>query len=204
MPASSTARPEHVRLGPFALEKKVGSGGMADVWSGVHVRQNVPVAIKVVHATLARDPAIVTAFRNEVLSVARLLGFTTASHLRAVIRRITGVPAAEAVGLYADFSKQRVTSRTLELLFSLAAERALGQRIEAMFKGERINLPEDRAVLHVALRAPKGATITVDGVNVVPQVHQVGQASSTVGHHSARDGDHLEEGRSAFLHPGPS
>ena len=78
--------------------------------------------------------------------------------------------AVEAVGLYADFSKQRITSRTLELLFSLAAERALGQRIEAMFKGERINVTEDRAVLHVALRAPKGSTIAVDGVNVVPQV----------------------------------
>jgi len=81
--------------------------------------------------------------------------------------------AVEACGLYADFSKQRITSRTLELLFSLAAERALGQRIEAMFKGERINITEERAVLHVALRAPKTATITVDGVNVVPQVHQV-------------------------------
>jgi glucose-6-phosphate isomerase len=81
--------------------------------------------------------------------------------------------AVEAVGLYADFSKQRITSRTLELLFSLAAERGLGPRIEAMFKGERINLTEDRAVLHVALRAPKGATINVDGKNVVPQVHEV-------------------------------
>ncbi len=81
--------------------------------------------------------------------------------------------AVEACGLYADFSKQRIGSRTLELLFSLAAERALGQRIEAMFKGERINITEDRAVLHVALRAPKTATIAVDGANVVPQVHQV-------------------------------
>ncbi|MBK7861397.1 MAG: glucose-6-phosphate isomerase [Archangiaceae bacterium] len=81
--------------------------------------------------------------------------------------------AVEAAGLYADFSKQRVTSRTLELLFSLAAERSLGARIDSMFKGERINLTEDRAVLHVALRAPAGRTIAVDGTNVVPQVHEV-------------------------------
>jgi glucose-6-phosphate isomerase len=81
--------------------------------------------------------------------------------------------AMEAAGLYADFSKQRVTSRTLELLFSLAAERSLGARIEAMFRGDRINITEDRAVLHVALRAPKGSTINVDGSNVVPQVQQV-------------------------------
>ena len=89
--------------------------------------------------------------------------------------------AVEACGLYADFSKQRITSRTLELLLSLAAERALGQRIEAMFKGERINVTEDRAVLHVALRAPKGATITVDGTNVVPLVHQVLVAYAAAG-----------------------
>jgi glucose-6-phosphate isomerase len=81
--------------------------------------------------------------------------------------------AIEAVGIYADFSKQRITSRTLELLLSLAAERALGERIEAMFKGERINITENRPVLHVALRAPKSATITVDGQNVVPLVHEV-------------------------------
>jgi glucose-6-phosphate isomerase len=81
--------------------------------------------------------------------------------------------AVEAVGVYADFSKQRITSRTLELLLSLAAERSLGKRMEAMFNGEHINKTEDRAVLHVALRAPKTATIKVDGENVVPQVHEV-------------------------------
>jgi glucose-6-phosphate isomerase len=81
--------------------------------------------------------------------------------------------AVEAVGIYADFSKQRITSRTLELLLSLAAERGLGTRIEAMFRGDRINITENRPVLHVALRAPKTATISVDGVNVVPQVHEV-------------------------------
>jgi len=79
----------------------------------------------------------------------------------------------EAVGLFADFSKQRITARTLELLVALAKERGLAQRIAAMFAGERINVTENRAVLHVALRAPKGAVITVDGSNVVPEVHAV-------------------------------
>ncbi len=79
----------------------------------------------------------------------------------------------EAAGLYADFSKQRVTQRTLDLLVALANERALSQRIVAMFNGERINLTENRAVLHVALRAPKGTVIKVDDADVVPGVHQV-------------------------------
>src|SRR6266481_448081 len=80
---------------------------------------------------------------------------------------------AEAVGLYLDYSKNRVTDETLELLLQLAEESDLRARIEAMFKGEKINITEGRAVLHVALRAPKGATITVDGENVAPKVHAV-------------------------------
>ena len=80
---------------------------------------------------------------------------------------------AEAVGLYLDYSKNRITEETLELLVKLAEEAELRARIDAMFKGEKINLTEDRAVLHVALRAPKGATIMVDGENVVPKVHAV-------------------------------
>ncbi|HSO78546.1 MAG TPA: glucose-6-phosphate isomerase [Chromatiaceae bacterium] len=78
---------------------------------------------------------------------------------------------AEAVGLYLDYSKNRVTDETLKLLLQLAEESDLRARIDAMFRGEKINLTEKRAVLHVALRAPKGAVITVDGENVVPQVH---------------------------------
>jgi len=81
--------------------------------------------------------------------------------------------ATEAVGLYLDYSKNRVTDETLKLLFQLADEIGLRSRIEAMFKGEKINITEGRAVLHVALRAPKGASIMVDGENVVPQVHAV-------------------------------
>jgi glucose-6-phosphate isomerase len=80
---------------------------------------------------------------------------------------------AEAVGLYLDYSKNRVTGETLGLLVQLAEESGLRARIEAMFGGERINVTEDRAVLHVALRAPRGTSIIVDGENVVPQVHAV-------------------------------
>ena len=80
---------------------------------------------------------------------------------------------AEAVGLYLDYSKNRVTDETLKLLVQLAEESGLRERIDAMFQGEKINLTENRAVLHVALRAPRGASIVVDGENVVPQVHAV-------------------------------
>jgi glucose-6-phosphate isomerase len=79
----------------------------------------------------------------------------------------------EAAGLYLDYSKNRVTDETLKLLFQLATESGLKQRIDSMFKGEKINITEKRAVLHTALRAPKEATILVDGENVVPQVHEV-------------------------------
>jgi glucose-6-phosphate isomerase len=80
---------------------------------------------------------------------------------------------AEAVGLFLDYSKNRVTDETLKLLLQLADESGLRRRIDAMFRGEKINVTEDRAVLHVALRAPRRASIVVDGENVVPQVHAV-------------------------------
>jgi glucose-6-phosphate isomerase len=80
---------------------------------------------------------------------------------------------AEAVGLYLDYSKNRLTDATLRLLLQLAQECGLRERIDAMFRGEKINRTEDRAVLHVALRAPRGTSIVVDGANVVPQVHAV-------------------------------
>jgi glucose-6-phosphate isomerase len=80
---------------------------------------------------------------------------------------------AEAAGLFLDFSKNRITEKTLELLLQLANESGLRAKIDAMFRGEKINVTENRAVLHVALRAPKGATILVDGKNVVPEVHAV-------------------------------
>ena len=80
---------------------------------------------------------------------------------------------AEAAGLYLDYSKHRITDETLGLLFTLAEERGLKARIEAMFTGEKINVTEQRAVLHVALRAPATERIMVDGADVVPGVHAV-------------------------------
>src|SRR3984893_9176633 len=81
--------------------------------------------------------------------------------------------SVEAVGLFLDYSKNRVTDETLKLLLQLAEECGLRARIDAMFRGEKINITENRAVLHVALRAPKGTSIVVDGEDVVPQVHAV-------------------------------
>jgi glucose-6-phosphate isomerase len=85
---------------------------------------------------------------------------------------------AEAAGLYLDYSKNRVTDETLALLGRLAEESGLRGRIDAMFRGDKINLTEDRAVLHVALRAPRGTSILVDGKDVVPEVHAVLDAMS--------------------------
>jgi glucose-6-phosphate isomerase len=79
----------------------------------------------------------------------------------------------EAVGLYLDYSKNRITDETLKLLLRVAAEAGLQSRIDAMFRGEKINLTENRAVLHTALRAPRGLSIVVDGEDVVPKVHAV-------------------------------
>ena len=80
---------------------------------------------------------------------------------------------AEGAGLYLDYSKQRVDERTLQLLADLADQRGLREYFEAMFSGQHINTTEDRAVLHVALRMPKGTVLMVDGVDVVAQVHEV-------------------------------
>ncbi len=81
--------------------------------------------------------------------------------------------AAEAAGLYLDYSKNRVTDETLALLRQLAKESGLRERTEAMFRGDHINVTEDRAVLHVALRMPRGRSLVVDGVDVVAEVHGV-------------------------------
>ena len=80
---------------------------------------------------------------------------------------------AEAGGLFLDYSKNRVTDETLKLLVQLAEESGLREKIDAMFRGDKINITENRAVLHVALRAPKGTSIVVDGEDVVPPVHAV-------------------------------
>ncbi|MDB5394658.1 MAG: Glucose-6-phosphate isomerase [Rhodospirillales bacterium] len=81
--------------------------------------------------------------------------------------------AVEDVGIYLDYSKNRITDETLKLLIQLAEQSGLRAKIDAMFAGEKINISENRAVLHTALRAPRGATVVVDGQNVVPEVHAV-------------------------------
>jgi glucose-6-phosphate isomerase len=99
-----------------------------------------------------------------------------ATHLRTLFaedptrgERLT----AEAAGIFLDYSKHRITDETVALLVALANQADLRTRIDAMFRGEKINITENRAVLHVALRAPRGASILLDGQNVVPQVHDV-------------------------------
>src|SRR5262245_6168933 len=81
--------------------------------------------------------------------------------------------AIEAAGLYLDYSKNRITDETLKLLLQLAEEAGLKEKINAMFRGEKINLTENRAVLHTALRAPRNASIIVDEENVAPKIHAV-------------------------------
>jgi glucose-6-phosphate isomerase len=97
-------------------------------------------------------------------------------HLRELFTRDPGRGerlTLETAGIYLDYSRHRITDETLRLLLRLADEAGLRGRIEAMFRGEKINITENRAVLHVALRAPQGASIVVDGVNVVSEVHAV-------------------------------
>ncbi|MEN3316247.1 MAG: glucose-6-phosphate isomerase [Acidimicrobiaceae bacterium] len=95
----------------------------------------------------------------------------------------------EADGLYLDYSKNRLTAETIDLLVALAEKAGLRDRIEAMFAGDKINVTEDRAVLHVALRAPAGTSIDVDGVDVVPEVHAVLDKMGTFAER-VRSGEH--------------
>jgi len=106
---------------------------------------------------------------------------TQGAHLRDLFASDPGrgtKMTAEAVGIFLDYSKNRATEETLKLLFALAEQSDLKGRIAAMFGGEKINITEGRAVLHTALRAPKGAVVNVDGKNVVPEVHEVLDAMS--------------------------
>jgi glucose-6-phosphate isomerase len=98
------------------------------------------------------------------------------THLRSLFEQDPGRGermVAEGAGLYLDYSKHRITGDTMGLLLRLAEESGLRARIDAMFRGEKINVSENRAVLHVALRAPRGQSIVVDGEDVVPKVHEV-------------------------------
>jgi len=97
------------------------------------------------------------------------------THLRDLFARDDGRGErlnAEAAGVFLDYSKNRITDETLRLLLHLAQASGLRERIDAMFRGDKINVSENRAVLHVALRMPKGSSIVVDGKNVVPEVHE--------------------------------
>jgi glucose-6-phosphate isomerase len=97
-------------------------------------------------------------------------------HLRALFAEDPGRGerfAAQAAGLYLDYSKNRITDETVALLLRLADACGLRPRIDAMFRGDTLNITEHRAVLHVALRAPRGRSIMVDGHDVVPDVHAV-------------------------------
>ncbi len=120
----------------------------------------------------ATDLTSTTAWR----ALARHFQAVRQTHLRTLFaedptrgERLT----AEAVGLFLDYSKHRITDETVALLLALADEAGLRARIDAMFRGDKINVTENRAVLHVALRAPRGASILVDGQNVVSHVHEV-------------------------------
>src|SRR5713101_2312477 len=97
-------------------------------------------------------------------------------HLRSLFAEDPGRGerfALEAASIYLDYSKNRITDETLRLLMELARDSGLSERIDAMFRGEKINVTENRAVLHVALRAPRDQSIVVDGEDVVPEVHAV-------------------------------
>ncbi len=128
-------------------------------------------------ASRAQTPARRTAFKRSAWSaLASHYNIASKLHLRQLFAddpKRGQRMAIEAVGLYLDYSKNRVTDETLKLLGQLAEESGLRARIDAMFSGEKINITEKRAVLHVALRAPKDASILVDGKNVVPEVHAV-------------------------------
>ena len=128
-------------------------------------------------ASHAQTPARRTAFKRSAWSaLAPHYNSTSKLHLRQLFAddpKRGQRMAIEAIGLYLDYSKNRGTDETLKLLVQLAEESGLRARIDAMFSGEKINVTEKRAVLHVALRAPKGASILVDGKNVVPEVHSV-------------------------------
>src|SRR5436190_3974159 len=94
---------------------------------------------------------------------------------------------AEAVGIYLDYSKNRITDETVGLLCRLAEECGLRERIDAMFQGDKINVTENRAVLHVARRAPRGTSIVVDGKDVVPAIHAVHDAMTDFSYRVERD-----------------
>jgi glucose-6-phosphate isomerase len=122
------------------------------------------------------EPPIAPTVRPEWRALQEHHATLRSAHLRDLFAADPGRGArlsAEAAGLFLDYSKHRVTEETLALLFALARACGVAERAAAMFAGEKLNATEGRAVLHVALRAPRDASILVDGVNVVPEVHAV-------------------------------
>jgi glucose-6-phosphate isomerase len=135
-------------------------------------------------AAASKGASVVTAAKDSVLLTHRAAWKALGAHYQKIkdvhLRQLFAEDpkraqrfAVEDVGLYLDYSKNRITEETLSLLVKLAEECHLRGRIDAMFRGEKINLTENRAVLHVALRAPRNRSIVVDGENVVPKVHDV-------------------------------
>ena len=128
-------------------------------------------------ATLTEPPAIIPVVERPAWKdLAAHYRKVRKLHLRKLFAEDSGRGerlATEALGIYLDYSKNRITDETLQLLLRLAEESGLRARIDAMFRGDKINITENRAVLHVALRAPRDASIVVDGTNVVPEVHAV-------------------------------
>jgi glucose-6-phosphate isomerase len=114
---------------------------------------------------------------QETAAHAVMLRSTTLQELFAADPKRGTRLTVEACGIYLDYSKQRLTDETLQLLVKLARSCGVAERADAMFRGERINVTEGRAVLHVALRAPKSRQIFLDGEDVVPGVHATGQAT---------------------------
>jgi glucose-6-phosphate isomerase len=142
-------------------------------------RKSEPVSAKRFHMTTAPaiSPATATLtalpeWRDLAVHAEEMRSVHLRSLFEADATRGTRL-VAEAAGLYMDYSKHRVTSETLERLFALARAARLAERVEQMFRGDRINVTENRPVLHVALRAPRSASIVVDGRNVVEDVHAV-------------------------------
>jgi glucose-6-phosphate isomerase len=127
--------------------------------------------------TIHRPPAIKPLTKRKAWIALKAHYKTVQSlHLRKLFDddpKRSGKFTVDALGVYLDYSKNRITDKTLKLLLELAEESGLQERIDAMFRGDKINITENRAVLHVALRAPRNETILVDGENVVPDVHAV-------------------------------
>jgi glucose-6-phosphate isomerase len=157
----------HAFLGGFRLWEEAGK------WKASAPSRSQPVALRESSRTTHLPPltkrAAWKALASHYKQVKKL-------HLRKLFAKDPKrgqLLTLEAAGLFLDYSKNRVTDKTLKLLVQLAEDSGLRSAIDAMFRGAKINVTEQRAVLHVALRAPKGQTIVVDGENVVPHVHAV-------------------------------